>query len=50
MNQNLTMNSDKTVEWYAVSFLDILGQKNKLSVLNNVNLTNEEVRTAIKDT
>jgi len=40
----------KTVEWYAVSFLDILGQKNKLSVLNNMDLTDKEVNIAIKNT
>ena len=40
----------KTVEWYAVSFLDILGQKNKLTILNNRSISKEEIKIAISHT
>ncbi len=44
------MDNNKAIEWYAVSFLDILGQKNELSKLNNESLTDEEVIASINYT
>jgi len=44
------MDDNKIIEWFAVSFLDILGQKNELSKLNNESLSNKEVIAVISST
>ncbi len=42
--------SQKSIEWYAVSFIDILGQRNELVGLNNEDLTDTEAKKIIDDT
>ncbi len=42
--------SQKNIEWYVVSFIDILGQNNELAGLNNEDLTDNEAKKIIDAT
>ncbi len=44
------LESQKNIEWYVVSFIDILGQKNELKNLNNEDLSNNEAKKIIDAT
>jgi hypothetical protein len=49
-NYLMAIYSKKSIEWYAVSLVDILGQKNELEKLNNKNLSPMEVQEIFDQT